>query len=120
MSLIATRPGPGAARAYRFPQVVRRTAAGGQVVAAHLPGQNLAVALLLLDGGAIVEGWLSAQFLGTRTYWTWEPAHCRVSQFMGGVTPRVLCGCVEPIAWAPKDPPPMPAEAKHEVEELAA
>ncbi|MCZ7427704.1 pitrilysin family protein [Micromonospora sp. WMMA1949] len=52
MSLIATRPGPGAARAYRFPQVVRRTAAGGQVVAAHLPGQNLAVALLLLDGGA--------------------------------------------------------------------
>ncbi|WP_435585761.1 M16 family metallopeptidase [Micromonospora marina] len=52
MSLITTRPGPGAARAYRFPQVVRRTAAGGQVVAAHLPGQNLAVALLLLDGGA--------------------------------------------------------------------
>ncbi|WBB85829.1 pitrilysin family protein [Micromonospora sp. WMMC264] len=52
MSLIATRPGPGAARAYRFPQVVRRPAAGGQVVAAHLPGQNLAVALLLLDGGA--------------------------------------------------------------------
>ncbi|MEW2540907.1 M16 family metallopeptidase [Micromonospora chalcea] len=52
MSLIATRPGAGAARAYRFPQVVRRTAAGGQVVAAHLPGQNLAVALLLLDGGA--------------------------------------------------------------------
>ncbi|WP_374538922.1 M16 family metallopeptidase [Micromonospora aurantiaca (nom. illeg.)] len=52
MSLIATRPGPGAARAYRFPQVVRRTVAGGQVVAAHLPGQNLAVALLLLDGGA--------------------------------------------------------------------
>ncbi|MGC4887349.1 M16 family metallopeptidase [Micromonospora sp. DT227] len=52
MTLIATRPGSGAARAYRFPQVVRRTVAGGQVVAAHLPGQNLAVALLLLDGGA--------------------------------------------------------------------
>ncbi|MER7169377.1 pitrilysin family protein [Micromonospora sp. NPDC000207] len=52
MTLIATRPGPGAARAYRFPQVVRRSAAGGQVVAAHLPGQNLAVALLLLDAGA--------------------------------------------------------------------
>ncbi|PTA45890.1 pitrilysin family protein [Micromonospora sp. RP3T] len=52
MTLIATRPGPGAARAYRFPQVVRRTVAGGRVVAAHLPGQNLAVALLLLDGGA--------------------------------------------------------------------
>lgn len=52
MTLIATRPGAGAARPYRFPQVVRRSAAGGQVVAAHLPGQNLAVALLLLDGGA--------------------------------------------------------------------
>lgn len=52
MTLIATRPGPGAARPYRFPQVVRRTVAGGQVVAAHLPGQNLAVALLLLDAGA--------------------------------------------------------------------
>ncbi|MFD2766503.1 M16 family metallopeptidase [Micromonospora eburnea] len=52
MTLITTRPGPGAARPYRFPQVVRRAVAGGQVVAAHLPGQNLAVALLLLDGGA--------------------------------------------------------------------
>lgn len=52
MTLIADRPGPGAARPYRFPQVVRRTVAGGQVVAAHLPGQNLAVALLLLDAGA--------------------------------------------------------------------
>ncbi|MEU8329886.1 pitrilysin family protein [Micromonospora sp. NPDC048839] len=52
MTLIADRPGPGAARPYRFPQVVRRTVAGGQVVAAHLPGQNLAVALLLLDVGA--------------------------------------------------------------------
>ncbi|MEU9826559.1 M16 family metallopeptidase [Micromonospora chersina] len=52
MTLIAARPGPGAARPYRFPQVVRRSAAGGQVVAAHLPGQNLAVAVLLLDGGA--------------------------------------------------------------------
>ncbi|MFF5074549.1 M16 family metallopeptidase [Micromonospora olivasterospora] len=52
MSLIADRPGPGLARPYRFPQVVRRTVAGGPVVAAHLPGQNLAVALLLLDAGA--------------------------------------------------------------------
>ncbi|MET7751236.1 pitrilysin family protein [Micromonospora sp. NPDC005367] len=52
MTLIATRPGPGAARPYRFPPVVRRAVAGGQVVAAHLPGQNLAVALLLLDAGA--------------------------------------------------------------------
>lgn len=52
MTLIADRPGPGLARPYRFPQVVRRTVAGGPVVAAHLPGQNLAVALLLLDAGA--------------------------------------------------------------------
>ncbi|MEV1145017.1 pitrilysin family protein [Micromonospora sp. NPDC049799] len=52
MTLIVDRPGPGTSRPYRFPQVVRRTVAGGQVVAAHLPGQNLAVALLLLDAGA--------------------------------------------------------------------
>ncbi|NJP33084.1 M16 family metallopeptidase [Micromonospora thermarum] len=52
MTLITTRPGAGAARPYRFPQVVRRGVAGGQVVAAHLPGQTLAVALLLLDAGA--------------------------------------------------------------------
>ncbi len=52
MTLITTRPGPGAARPYRFPQVVRQSVAGGQVVAAHLPGQSLAVALLLLDAGA--------------------------------------------------------------------
>jgi predicted Zn-dependent peptidase len=52
MSLIAERPVPGLARPYRFPQVTRREVAGGRVVAAHLPGQNLAVALLLLDAGA--------------------------------------------------------------------
>ncbi|WDZ84933.1 M16 family metallopeptidase [Micromonospora cathayae] len=52
MTLIAERPGPGTARPYRFPAVTRRTVAGGEVVAAHLPGQNLAVALLLLDAGA--------------------------------------------------------------------
>ncbi|WP_018790629.1 M16 family metallopeptidase [Salinispora arenicola] len=52
MTLISTQPGPGTARPYRFPQVVRRSVKGGQVVAAHLPGQSLAVALLLLDAGA--------------------------------------------------------------------
>ncbi|MFJ6198645.1 M16 family metallopeptidase [Micromonospora sp. NPDC092111] len=52
MTLIAARPGPGTARPYRFPTVVRRDVAGGRVVAAHLPGQNLAVAVLLLDAGA--------------------------------------------------------------------
>ncbi|MDQ7907813.1 insulinase family protein [Phytohabitans sp. ZYX-F-186] len=48
MSLVTERPGPGAARPYRFPEVVRRDG----VVAAHLPGQALAVAILLLDAGA--------------------------------------------------------------------
>jgi zinc protease len=52
VTLIAERPGPGPARPYQFPPVVRRTVAGGQVVAAHLPGHNLAVAALLLDAGA--------------------------------------------------------------------
>jgi zinc protease len=52
VSLIAERPGPGTARPYRFPPVVRRRVGAGEVVAADLPGQNLAVALLLLDAGA--------------------------------------------------------------------
>lgn len=52
MTLIAARPGAGTPRPYRFPAVIRREVAGGRVVAAHLPGQNLAVAVLLLDAGA--------------------------------------------------------------------
>ncbi|MDH6460059.1 zinc protease [Micromonospora sp. A200] len=52
MTLITARPGAGTPRPYRFPAVVRREVAGGRVVAAHLPGQNLAVAVLLLDAGA--------------------------------------------------------------------
>lgn len=52
MTLIAERPQPGAVRPYRFPDVVRQPAAGGEVVAAHLPGHRLAVAVLLLDAGA--------------------------------------------------------------------
>jgi zinc protease len=51
MTLIADRPGPGTARPYRFPQVIHRDG----VVAAHLPGQPLAVAVLLLDAGACRE-----------------------------------------------------------------
>ena len=49
--LIAQRPEPGTPRPYRFPPVVRRSVAGGSVVAADLPGHNLAVAKLLLDAG---------------------------------------------------------------------
>jgi len=52
MTVTAHRPGPGAARPYRFPRIVRRAVAGGEVVGAHLPGHRLAVAVLLLDAGA--------------------------------------------------------------------
>jgi zinc protease len=50
--LVAQQPGTGQPRPYRFPQVVRRASGGGEVVAAHLPGQPLGVAVLLLDAGA--------------------------------------------------------------------
>ncbi|MEV0718217.1 pitrilysin family protein [Asanoa sp. NPDC050611] len=49
--LIAQRPEPGTPRPFRFPSVVHRDVAGGSVVAADLPGHNLAVATLLLDAG---------------------------------------------------------------------
>ncbi|MDG4767362.1 pitrilysin family protein [Solwaraspora sp. WMMD406] len=52
MTVIAQRPDAGAARPYRFPPVIRRSVAGGEIVAAHLPGHRLAVASLLLDAGA--------------------------------------------------------------------
>lgn len=52
MTLIAERPEPGDARPYRFPRVVRREVGNGRIVAADLPGHNLAVAVLLLDAGA--------------------------------------------------------------------
>jgi zinc protease len=55
VSLVSERPGPGPARPYTFPTVVRRTVAGGAVLAAHLPGARLAVAELLLDAGAARE-----------------------------------------------------------------
>jgi zinc protease len=55
VTLVANRPEPGAARPYSFPAVVRTSAAGGLVVAAHLPGQLLATASLLLDAGAARE-----------------------------------------------------------------
>ncbi|MDR7273248.1 M16 family metallopeptidase [Catenuloplanes atrovinosus] len=52
MTLVSERPGTGAPRPYVFPRIVRREVAGGRVIAAHLPGQALSVATLLLDGGA--------------------------------------------------------------------
>ncbi|MFI1989430.1 M16 family metallopeptidase [Actinoplanes sp. NPDC020271] len=55
MTLITTRPEPGTARPYAFPALRRVTAHGGTVVAAHLPGQVLATAVLLLDASAARE-----------------------------------------------------------------
>ncbi|MEV4638638.1 pitrilysin family protein [Actinoplanes sp. NPDC049548] len=55
MSLVATRPDSGAARPYAFPAIHRVSVAGGEVVAAHMPGQLLATASLLLDAGAARE-----------------------------------------------------------------
>ncbi|WIM95524.1 pitrilysin family protein [Actinoplanes oblitus] len=55
MSLVTTRPEPGTARPYAFPAVRRVTAHGGTVIAAHLPGQVLATAMLLLDASAARE-----------------------------------------------------------------
>jgi zinc protease len=55
MTLIDTRPESGAARPYSFPTIQRVTVNGGTVVAAHLPGQLLATAMLLLDAGAARE-----------------------------------------------------------------
>jgi zinc protease len=52
VTLVSDRPGTGAPRPYTFPRIVRRDIAGGRVIAAHLPGQALSVATLLLDGGA--------------------------------------------------------------------
>ena len=55
MTLVTSRPEPGDARPYSFPAVRRLSAHGGTVVAAHLPGQQLATALLLLDGSGARE-----------------------------------------------------------------
>jgi zinc protease len=52
VTLVANRPEPGIPRPYSFPLITRVTAGGGVVVAAHLPGQILATAALLLDAGA--------------------------------------------------------------------
>ncbi|MBG0561992.1 M16 family metallopeptidase [Actinoplanes aureus] len=55
MTLVTTRPDPGPARPYAFPAVRRISAHGGTVIAAHLPGQILASAVLLLDASAARE-----------------------------------------------------------------
>ncbi|MBU2662073.1 insulinase family protein [Actinoplanes bogorensis] len=55
MTLIATRPDSGEPRPYTFPDLQRVTVGGGTVIGAHLPGQALATAMLLLDAGAARE-----------------------------------------------------------------
>ncbi|GIM95840.1 M16 family metallopeptidase [Paractinoplanes toevensis] len=55
MTLVATRPGTGEARPYTFPEIRRVSVGGGTVIAAHLPGQLLASAILMLDAGAAHE-----------------------------------------------------------------
>jgi predicted Zn-dependent peptidase len=55
VTLVANRPEAGSARPYSFPSIVRTEAAGGLVVAAHMPGQLLATASLMLDAGAARE-----------------------------------------------------------------
>ncbi|GAA2472132.1 M16 family metallopeptidase [Winogradskya humida] len=55
MSLVATRPETGEARPYAFPEIRRASVAGGEIVAAHMPGHLLASASLLLDAGASRE-----------------------------------------------------------------
>jgi predicted Zn-dependent peptidase len=52
---LAPRPAPAAQRPYVFPEVRRLASAGGEVVAAHLPGQPLAWLGVVLGGGALAE-----------------------------------------------------------------
>jgi zinc protease len=50
---LAARPAAAAPRPYVFPAVRRSQVAGGQILAAHLPGQPIVWLSLLLGGGAL-------------------------------------------------------------------
>ena len=52
---LASRPAPAPQRPYVFPEVRKLSLAGGEVVAAHLPGQPLAWLGVMLGGGALAE-----------------------------------------------------------------
>lgn len=52
---LATRPAAAAQRPYVFPEVRKLALSGGDVVAAHLPGQPLAWLGVVLGGGALAE-----------------------------------------------------------------
>jgi predicted Zn-dependent peptidase len=52
---LAARPAVSPQRPYIFPEVRKLPLAGGQVIAAHLPGQPMAWIGLVLGGGALAE-----------------------------------------------------------------
>src|SRR3954470_4788872 len=54
-TLIAERPAGGPAHPYIFPAVDRTRLPGGEIVAAHLPGQRMAYAGVLLEAGVVRE-----------------------------------------------------------------
>jgi len=54
-TLISERPVGGPPRPYVFPAVTRAALPGGQVVSAHLPGQRMAYAGVLLEAGVVRE-----------------------------------------------------------------
>ncbi|MEU8135367.1 M16 family metallopeptidase [Streptodolium elevatio] len=53
--LVAERPFGAGPRPYTFPEVRRVRVAGGEIVAAHLPGRAMAWAGLVLEAGALHE-----------------------------------------------------------------
>src|SRR3954451_14981252 len=53
--LVAERPEPAPPRPWRFPPFERRSVAGGPVIACHVPGRPLEMALLVVDAGAVTE-----------------------------------------------------------------
>jgi predicted Zn-dependent peptidase len=55
MTEAVARPQPGPPRPWQFPSFDRKRIAGGQVIAAHLPGRPLALTSLVVDAGAALE-----------------------------------------------------------------
>ncbi len=123
MSLIAERPEAGPARDYHFPAVVRRPVAGGEVVAAHLPGHRLAVAVLILpDRGRAGAGrrpgawrrcwprrWRRGLSAVTRrpSRSPWKGSAPRSSPRLTGTASRRVCrsppsGCCPPSNCSPR------------------
>jgi predicted Zn-dependent peptidase len=72
--LVAEAPTPGPVRPWSFPSWQRHRVDGGTVLAAHLPGQQLAAVALVVDAGATTEptgqegvALLTARLLGEGT-----------------------------------------------------